>query len=114
MSASLHVLSHPTAPIFWTMMGVGLTLSVVAVCATLILIAPQENSYCVPLERSISLFGGLVAAWVLAWGWGMPAPTGAEVVGALLLVSAILLLTLAPRAERVPATGRATAQPRAL
>lgn len=99
ISASLHVLAHPTAPTFWTMLGVGITLTVVAVCATLILISPQENSYCVPLERSISLLGGLVAAWLLAWGWDMAAPTGTEIVGALMLASAIVLLTVAPRAE---------------
>jgi hypothetical protein len=84
----------------WPMVGVGATMMLVSVCASLILLAPQENSYCVPLERSASLLAGIVAAWALHWGWGLAAPTGAEMLGAALLIGAIVLLTVAPRMER--------------
>ena len=87
-------------PVIWPLLGVALTLTIVSVFAAIILLDKSENSYCVPLERSSSLLAGLVAAYLLHWGWGLPRPTTPELIGALLLIGAILLLTLAPRAER--------------
>jgi drug/metabolite transporter (DMT)-like permease len=87
-------------PVIWPLLGVAFTLTIVSVFAAIILLDKSENTYCVPLERSSSLLAGLVAAYLLHWGWGLPQPTTAELIGALLLIGAILLLTLAPRAER--------------
>ena len=44
-------------------------------------------------------------ALLLAWFWGLPAPRPAELVGASILIGAIVLLSLAPRLSRrvVPA-----------
>jgi drug/metabolite transporter (DMT)-like permease len=89
-----------TDPVIWPLIGAGFTLTIVSVFAAIILLDPHENSYCVPLERSSSLLAGLVAAFLLHWGWGLPQPSVPEVIGALLLLGAILLLTLAPRLER--------------
>jgi drug/metabolite transporter (DMT)-like permease len=91
-------------PVIWPLVGAAVTLTIVSVFAAFILLDPHENSYCVPLERSSSLLAGLLAAFLLHWGWGLPQPTGAEVLGALLLLGAILLLTLAPRLTRRDAT----------
>jgi drug/metabolite transporter (DMT)-like permease len=87
-------------PVIWPLLGVAFTLTIVSVFAAIILLDKSENTYCVPLERSSSLLAGLVAAYLLHWAWGLPRPTTAELIGALLLISAILLLTLAPRHER--------------
>jgi drug/metabolite transporter (DMT)-like permease len=94
-----------TDPVIWPLVGVAITLTIVSVFAALILLDARENSYCVPLERSASLLAGVVAAYLLSWGWGLPAPTGTELVGATLLIAAITLLYLAPRwtSLRVPA-----------
>jgi drug/metabolite transporter (DMT)-like permease len=89
-----------TDPVFWPLFGAGFTLTIVSVFAAIILLDRSENTYCVPLERSSSLLAGLVAAYLLHWGWGLPRPTNMEVLGAALLLGAILLLTLAPRQER--------------
>ena len=110
IQASITVLSDPGSAAFWMMLGIGITLSVVAICATVVLLAPQENSFCVPLERSTSLVGGVIASWLLYWGWGLTAPTGAEMLGAAILVGAILLLTIAPRRESA-VTSRVLAVP---
>jgi drug/metabolite transporter (DMT)-like permease len=88
-----------TDPVIWPVVGIAVTLTIVSVFAAMILLAPQENTYCVPLERSSSLLAGLVAAYLLYWAWGLAPPTTAELIGALLLIGAILLLTLAPRYE---------------
>ena len=84
-------------PVIWPLAGIAITLTIVSVFAAVILLDRRENSYCVPLERSASLLAGLAAAFILHWGWGLPAPTGMEMVGATLLVLAIVLLSLAPR-----------------
>jgi hypothetical protein len=86
-------------PVIWPLLGVALTLTVVSVFAAIILLDGRENSYCVPLERSSSLLAGIVAAFLLHWGWGFAAPTGSEVIGATLLMLAIALLYAAPRSR---------------
>jgi hypothetical protein len=96
-------------PVFWPLAGAAVTLTIVSVFAAIILLDPHENSYCVPLERSASLVAGLGAAFILHWAWGMPRPTGIEVLGAAMLIGAIALLTLAPKFEqrRLAAAGSA-------
>jgi hypothetical protein len=86
-----------TDPVFMLLAGGGFTLTIISVFAAIILLNPRENSYCVPLERSSSLLAGLAAAYVLHAFWNQPAPTGSEVIGAGLLLAAIVLLTVAPR-----------------
>lgn len=90
-----------TDPAIVPLFGIGFTLTVVSVFAAIILLDPHENTYCVPLERSASLVAGIVAAFLLHWFWGLPSPTGVEVIGALMLIGAIVLLSVAPRLERV-------------
>jgi hypothetical protein len=85
-----------TDPVFLLLAGGGFTLTIISVFAAIILLNPRENSYCVPLERSSSLLAGLAAAYVLHAFWNQPAPTGSEIIGAVLLLAAILLLTIAP------------------
>ena len=86
-------------PVLWPLLGAAVTLTIVSVFAAIILLDPRENSYCVPLERSSSLLAGLVAAYLLHWLWGLPAPTTPEVIGATVLMLAITLLCVAPRFE---------------
>ena len=87
-------------PVFALLAGGGFTLTIISVFAAIILLDPRENSYCVPLERSSSLLAGLAAAYVLHLFWNQPAPTGSELIGAVLLLGAIVLLTVAPRFTR--------------
>jgi drug/metabolite transporter (DMT)-like permease len=89
-----------TDPVIWPLLGLGVTLTIVSVFAAMVLLDPRENTFCVPLERSSSLLAGIVGTYLLHWGWSMPAPTGMEVVGAVLLIAAILLLTIAPHYAR--------------
>ncbi len=84
-------------PSFPYLIGIAGLSFVQSVLAARILLDPHENSYCVPLERSASVLGGLIAAYLLAVGWGLPYPTGPELAGALFLIGAILILSLGPR-----------------
>jgi drug/metabolite transporter (DMT)-like permease len=84
-------------PVIWPLVGVAITLTIVSVFAAVILLDPRENTYCVPLERSASLLAGTAAAYLLHWLWGLEAPKGSEILGAALLIIAIVLLAVAPR-----------------
>lgn len=86
-----------TDPVILPLLGIGITLTIVSVFAIIILLNPRENAYCVPLERAASLVAGVLGALILAWVWGLPAPRASELIGAGVLVGAIVLLSLAPR-----------------
>ena len=75
-------------------------LVLISVVAILILLDKRENTFCVPLERSASVLAGIVAAYILAHLSLGPRPTPAELGGALLLVTAIVVLSLGPRLTR--------------
>jgi hypothetical protein len=84
-------------PVLLWLTLIALTLTVVSVFSVLMLLNPRENAYCVPLERASSLVAGVAGALILAAIWGLRAPTPAELVGAAILIAAIVLLSLAPR-----------------
>lgn len=94
-------------PVVWPLAAIAITLTIISIFAALILLDARENTFCVPLERSSSLLAGVVAAYMLSWVWGLPAPTGAETIGAALLILAILLLSIAPRLARTADEARA-------
>lgn len=97
-------LSVWTDPVIWPLFVIGLTLTIVSVFAIIILLDPRENAYCVPLERAASLVAGVGAALILAWVWGLKFPRPAELIGAGILIAAIILLSVAPRLATKPAT----------
>ena len=80
---------------------IGVTLFIISIFSIMILLDARENTYCVPFERSASLLAGIAVAFIMNWGWGLAAPTGMELIGATLLISAIVLLSLAPRYDGV-------------
>jgi hypothetical protein len=72
----------------------------VTVFSAVILLNPRENTFCVPFERAASILAGIFAAYILAFGFGQPYPTSAEMVGVVLLIAAIVLLSVGPRLSR--------------
>jgi drug/metabolite transporter (DMT)-like permease len=89
-----------TDPVLMPLIAIAVTMTAVAVLSIIILLDPRENSYCVPMERAASLLAGIMAALLLAWFWGLPSPRPAELLGALILIAAVVLLSLAPRLSR--------------
>jgi drug/metabolite transporter (DMT)-like permease len=85
-------------------------LFVVSVFAAIILLNPRENTYCVPMERSASIVAGIIASFILAAVWGLPTPTSSEVIGALLMIAAVVLLSVAPTWGRRRQAGLAAAE----
>jgi hypothetical protein len=81
----------------WFLLPLGLFPVIVGVLGARILLDKRENTFCVPLERSASVLAGLVAAWLLAQFAGLALPTRGELIGAVLLVGALVVLSLGPR-----------------
>lgn len=94
--------------VFWLFL-IGLTLTIISVFAVIILLDPRENAYCVPLERAASLIAGVGGSVILALVWGLKMPRASELAGAVILIAAIALLSLAPRWSRVRREARAEA-----
>jgi hypothetical protein len=92
-----HLWTHPVLP--WLIAIAALT-TLLGALSLVILLNARENTFCVPLERSASVLGGLAAAYVLAVLYGLPSPTSAELTGAAFLVAAMVVLSLGPRLSR--------------
>lgn len=87
-------------PIAWVVLPLGLGATLAGVTAAYILLNKRENTYCVPLERSASVIGGVIAAYVLYRMKGYPEPTVAEMIGVVVLICAIVLLSVGPKLGR--------------
>jgi hypothetical protein len=86
---------------------VGLLSQGTGVFGGLILLDPRENTYTVPVNRSSSILAGLAASYGLSLWLGQRPPSQGELVGAMLIVAAILFLTLGPMLEKRRAARRA-------
>jgi hypothetical protein len=89
-----------TDPVIFELLLIGITLTLISIAAIIILLDPHENAYCVPLERAASLLAGIGGSVLLALFWGGRMPSDMELIGAGILVAAIVLLSLAPRFSR--------------
>ncbi|HCF57216.1 MAG TPA: hypothetical protein DFS52_04350 [Myxococcales bacterium] len=83
----------------------------------LVLLGKQENTYCVPVNRASSLLAGVTASFALAIFGGGRWPGAPELVGAGMIIFAIVVLSVGPALEKrrkaavpVPASEAAPAQ----
>ncbi len=83
--------------------ALSILLFVISIFSIVILLDKRENSFCVPMERSGSILAGVCASGILAAAFGAKAPTAIELLGAGLLVVAIVVLSIGPRLGRPPA-----------
>jgi hypothetical protein len=97
-------------PVMLWLTGIAITLTIISIFAAIILLDARENAYCVPMERAASLVAGIGGALLLALGWGLPWPSPTDLVGALILIAAIVLLSVAPRLKPGLRRARAEAQ----
>lgn len=79
---------------------IGLLSQGTGIFGGLILLDGRENTFCVPVNRASSILAGVAAAYLLV-GWLGKAPPGAtELVGAALVVAAVLVLSLGPKLRK--------------
>lgn len=89
-----------STPQILPILALAVLLFVVSIFSAIILLDPRENSFCVPMERSASIVAGIAASIILALVWGLPMPTTTEFAGALLMIAAVVLLSIAPAWDR--------------
>ncbi len=83
----------PAAAVAVTLV-IGLLSQGTGIFGGLVLLDKRENSFCVPVNRASSLLAGTCAAFIVATLWRGKLPGWDELVGAGLLVAAILVLSL--------------------
>jgi len=73
---------------------IGLCSQFTGIFGGLVLLDKRENSYSVPVNRCASVLAGVVASYVIMSWLGGTGPSIHELMGAFLIVQAILFLTL--------------------
>jgi hypothetical protein len=73
---------------------IGLCSQGTGIFGGLVLLDKRENSYSVPVNRCASVLAGVVASYVIMGWLDGPGPSINELMGAFLIVQAILFLTL--------------------
>lgn len=83
-----------------TAIVVGLLSQGTGIFGGLILLDKRENTFCVPVNRTSSVLAGVLASYSIAIVFHQPYPNTWEVIGASLVVAAILFLCIPPLLER--------------
>lgn len=91
---------------------IGLCSQATGIFGGLVLLDKRENSYSVPVNRCASILAGVGASYLLMVWLGGPAPSVHELMGAFLIVQAILFLTLPLLLEKRAAKAAAAAPSR--
>ena len=78
----------------------------------LVLLDARENTFSVPVNRASSVLAGVVATALFGGLMGGRALTSGEIVGAVLVVLAILTLSVGPMLARKPSTPVGPSPPR--
>ena len=76
---------------------------------SLILLDKRENTYCIPVNRVSSVFAGIIATVALSITLAQPGVEINELLGAAILVSAILVLSFGPVIAKRRAAAREAA-----
>ncbi len=79
----------------WVLL-IGLFSQGTGIFGGLILLGKQENTFCVPVNRSSSIMAGVVASFVLTLVFQVPYPSPYKLAGAGLIIGAILFLSIPP------------------
>ncbi len=77
-----------------TLVAIGVLSQGTGIFGGLILLDPRENSFCVPVNRASSILAGVLGSYSLFVLLGMKPVGTRDLIGALLVVAAIVSLTL--------------------
>jgi drug/metabolite transporter (DMT)-like permease len=88
------------SPVILTVLLVGVFSQGTGVFGGLILLDKRENTFCVPVNRASSILAGVVASFSLAAILDTRTPSSMELLGAGLIVMAIVVLSVPPLLEK--------------
>ena len=89
-----------SSPLLMQIIIVGIMSQGIGIFGGLLLLHKNENTFCVPINRSSSILAGVVASYMLTYIYHSKAPSSANLMGAALIVVAILFLTIPPQLEK--------------
>ncbi|MBO6940180.1 MAG: hypothetical protein JJ863_34730 [Deltaproteobacteria bacterium] len=89
-----------SSPVIGHAVLIGLLSQGTGIFGGLILLDSRENTFSVPVNRSSSILAGVAASYALALTLDADLPSTYELIGAALVITAILFLTLPPLFER--------------
>lgn len=88
--------AHWDQSYLWVLILIGLFSQGTGVFGTLVFLDKNENTYCIPVNRSSSIIAGVIATYSLTLAFGTAPPALSQLIGAGLIIGAILFLTLPP------------------
>ncbi len=74
-------------------LAIGLCYAGLGIFCTFIFLDRRENTFCVPMHSCSSLLAGIVASYALTWWLHAPTPSGAQMGGVLLIITALLIMS---------------------
>jgi len=89
-----------SGPVWPWIIVIGVCSQFTGIFGGLILLDKRENTYCVPVNRSSSILAGVLASTSLALIFDAPWPSPHKLVGAAMIIGAILFLTIPPMMEK--------------
>ena len=86
----------PGTSVFWFAILAGIFSQGTGIFGTLIYLDCRENTYCIPVNRSSSILAGVLASYALTLLFHQPPPSAHKLLGAGLIVVAIVILSIPP------------------
>ena len=74
-------------------LAIGFFYAGLGIFCTFIFLDRRENTFCIPMHSCSSLLAGIAASYILTWQLHAPAPSGAQIGGTLLIITALLIMS---------------------
>ncbi|MDZ7820429.1 MAG: hypothetical protein U5N26_00690 [Candidatus Marinimicrobia bacterium] len=91
---------HWGEPYLWMLLLIGMFSQGTGFFGTLVFLDKNENTYCIPVNRSSSILAGVIASALLALFPGQNAPPLSQLIGAGVIIVSILFLTIPPMMQK--------------
>jgi len=85
-----HLFDPAFAPFGWS---IGFFYAALGIFLSFLYLDRRENTFCIPLFACSSLLAGIVASYLLMWFVHGPAPNGAQLIAALVIIAALSVLS---------------------
>ena len=85
-----HLFDPSFAPFGWS---IGFFYAALGIFLSFLYLDCRENTFCMPLFACSSLLSGIVASYLLMWFFHGPMPNGAQLIAALVIMAALLVLS---------------------
>jgi hypothetical protein len=91
---------HWSQPYLWALIVIGVMSQGTGFFGTLVFLDKNENTYCIPVNRSSSILAGVIASFFLALFPGQSLPATSQLIGAGIVIVSILFLSIPPLMEK--------------